>query len=176
MVCPDGGQLGIGFGHESLQLLFKQLVCSLGGRGLNGCTLRTVVPVLITAFPVLEAALSALEITALPILEAAFPTLETAAFPILEAAFPTLETAAFTALEIAVAFPLLLGLQTLDGQVDLSVFGADDHNLHILTFGQMLTDVTDICVGDLRNMYHTGLVFRQRYKCAEIGDGFDFAL
>ena len=80
---------------------------------------------------------------------------------------------AITALSI-----LTLGfcLQTLDGQIDLAVFIADDHDLHILTLGQMLTDVADIGIGNLRNMYHAGLVFRQGDECAEICDRLYLAL
>ena len=168
-ILAHTGELAVGLGHEGLQLLFKQLVCSLGSGGLDGGTLGTAVPV----FPVLVTAFSALE-SAFPVLEATLPILETA-FPTLEiAAFPALEIAAFPALEVA-ALSLGLGLQTLDGQVDLSVFSADDHDLHILTLGQMLTDVTDVCIGYLGNMYHAGLVFRQGDECAEVGDGFDFA-
>jgi len=72
------------------------------------------------------------------------------------------------------AFPLGLGLQPLDGQVDLAIVCADDHHFHILTFGQVLADVADIGVGNLRNMYHAALVFRQGDERAKIGDGFDF--
>ena len=72
-------------------------------------------------------------------------------------------------------FTLRLGLQPLHGQVDLAVLRADDHDLHILTFGQMLADVADIGVGHLRDMYHAGLVLRQGDECAEIGNGLDFA-
>ena len=96
----------------------------------------------------------------------------------LEAAFPALGTIialAEAALGPTGIFALGLGLQTFDGQVDLAVFIADDHHLHILTLGQMLADVADIGVGDLRNMYHAGLVLRQGNERAEIGDGLDFA-
>ena len=72
-------------------------------------------------------------------------------------------------------FPGLLGLQTLDGKVDFAVFVADDDNLHILTLGQVLTDVTDIGIGHFRDMYHTGLVLRQSDECSEIGDRLDFS-
>ena len=64
----------------------------------------------------------------------------------------------------------------VNGQVDLVVFVADDHHLRILTLGQMGADVADVGIGYFGNMYHTGLILRQRYKCAEVGDGFDFAL
>ena len=36
MVGTHGGQLGVRLGHESLQLFLEQLVCSLGGCGLDG--------------------------------------------------------------------------------------------------------------------------------------------
>ena len=127
-ILAHAGELAVGLGHKCLQLLFKQLVCSLGSGRLDRGTLGTVL------FPV--------------------TVLETAILPGLEAAaFPALEIAALTALEIAGVFPLGLGLQTLDGQVDLAVFVSDDHDLHILTLGQMLTDITDIGIGNLRNMY-----------------------
>ena len=71
--------------------------------------------------------------------------------------------------------PLGSGFQTLDGQVDLAAFGADDHDLYILTLCQVLTDIADIGVGHLRDMYHAGLVLGQGDKCAEIGDRFDFS-
>ena len=48
-----------------------------------------------------------------------------------------------TTAEIAAALSggiltLGLGLQTLDGQIDLATIQADDHDFHILTFGQIL--------------------------------------
>ena len=162
-ILAHTGELAVGLGHEGLQLLFKQLVCSFGSSRLYRSTLGTVIPV----FPVLIAVFPGLEIAAFPVLIAAFSALEVSAFPTLESALPALEIAALS---------LRLGLQALDGQVDFSVVGADDHDLHILTLGQMLADVTDICVGHLGNMYHAGLVFRQGDECAEVGDGFDFAL
>ena len=70
----------------------------------------------------------------------------------------------------------LAGLQSLDGQVDLAVLIADDHDLDVLALGQMLTDVADVGVGNFGNMYHAGLILRQGDECAEIGDGFDFTL
>ena len=97
----------------------------------------------------------------------------------LEAAFPagrTVTAGAEIALGTAGIFTLGLGLQTLDGQIDLAVFIADDHDLHILTLGQMGSDVADIGVGHLGNMYHAGLVLRQGHEGAEIGDGLDFSL
>ena len=71
--------------------------------------------------------------------------------------------------------PGRLGLQPLDGQIDLAVFVADDNDLHILSLSQMGTDVADIGIGDLRDMYHTGLILRQGDECTKIGNGFDFA-
>ena len=73
-------------------------------------------------------------------------------------------------------FALRLGLKTLDGQIDFATIQTDDHNLYILTFGQMLADIADIAAGYLRNMYHTGLVIIPRDKCAKIGDCFYLAL
>ena len=120
-ILAHAGELAVGLGHEGLQLLLKQLVCSFGSGGLDRSALGTAVPV----FPVLITA------AIVPILVATvFPVLE-APFSALEAAFPTLEIVALTALEAA--FSLRLGLQTLDGQVDFSVFGANDHDFHILT-------------------------------------------
>ena len=72
--------------------------------------------------------------------------------------------------------PLRLGLQTLDGQIDLAVVRTDDHDLYILPFGQVLANIADVGVGHLRNMYHSGLIFRQGDERAKIGDGFDFSL
>ena len=70
---------------------------------------------------------------------------------------------------------LRLGLQPLDGQIDLRALYGDDDHLHILTLGQMLTDVADIGIGHLGDMYHAGLILRKCDKCAEIGDRLDFA-
>ena len=94
---------------------------------------------------------------------------------ILEAAFPPGGVAAPEIVGTAGILALGLGLQTLDGQVDLAVLGTDDYYLDLLTLGQVLADVTDIGVGHLGNMYQTGLVLRQGDECAEIGDGLDFA-
>ena len=129
MVSPDGGQLGVGFGHECLQLLLKQLVRGLGsGRLHRGSgALRTVILVLGT------------------VLETAFGAGRTV-------------TGAETTLTGCV-LTLRLGFQTLDGQIDLAVLVANDHDLHILTLGQMLADIADIGVGHLGNMYQTGLIF-----------------
>ena len=101
MVGTDAGQLGVGLGHESLQLLLEQLVSGLGSGGLDRSPLGTAVllgtlgTLLETAFPVLEATLTALG---------------------------TIAALAEIALGAAVIFTLGLRLQTLDGQVDLTVF------------------------------------------------------
>ena len=71
--------------------------------------------------------------------------------------------------------PLGCGLGPADGQIDLAVFQTDDHDLDVLTFLQMVMDIIDIGMGDLGDMYHTGLILRQRNERAEFGDGFDFA-
>ena len=68
------------------------------------------------------------------------------------------------------------GFQTLDRQIDFSVLISDDHDLHILTFGQVLANVTDIGIGNLRNMYHTYLIVIERDECAKIRDRLDLAL
>ena len=38
--------------------------------------------------------------------------------------------------------------RALDGKIGFSVFPADDHDLHVLTLGQMLANVVDVGVGD----------------------------
>ena len=86
-------------------------------------------------------------------------------------------TTGCTAAEIIAAlsggcFPLGLGFQPLDGQIDLAAIQADDHDFHFLTFGQMLADIADVGICHLRNMYHTGFVIFQGDKCAKIGDCF----
>ena len=102
--------------------------------------------------------------------------LEVAAFPTGCAGIFTLRTEVSTLpAGCAGIFTLGLGLQALDRQVDLAILIADDHNLHILTLSQMLTDVADIGIGHFRNMYHTGLVLRQGNKRTEIGDGLYFS-
>ena len=73
-------------------------------------------------------------------------------------------------------FTLLAGLQALDGQIDFSIFVANDHDLYVLPFRQVLPDVTDVGIGDFGNMYHAGLVLRQGNESAKIGDGLDFPL
>ena len=45
--------------------------------------------------------------------------------------------------------PLGLGLQALDGQVDLAIVQANDHHLHILALGQVLVDIADVGIGNL---------------------------
>jgi hypothetical protein len=127
-ILPNGGNLTVGFGHKSLQLLFKKLIRSLGGSRRHGSP----------GFPILLAA-GSLAVLGLTLTDG-------------------------------------LRLQTLDGQIDLSVFKADDLNLNLLTFGQVLADIADISVRHLRDMYQTGLVIRQGYKGTEVGDGFDSSL
>ena len=63
----------------------------------------------------------------------------------------------------------------LDGQIDLRAVDADDHDLHILPFGQEIMDIVDKCVRDFGDMYHAGLSLRQRDECAELGHALDFA-
>ena len=75
--------------------------------------------------------------------------------------------------------PATLGctrFQTLNGKVDLAIFCIDDHYLHILTLDQMLPNVANIGIGNLRDMYKTRLILGQGNKCAEIGDRFYFSL
>ena len=67
------------------------------------------------------------------------------------------------------------GFQTLNGKIDFAAVYANDNNLDILTFRQVLANITNLCFGDLRDMYHAGLVLGQRNKCTEIGNGFYFA-
>jgi hypothetical protein len=67
------------------------------------------------------------------------------------------------------------GFQPLYGEIYFISFYGKDHHFHILTFGKMLADVTDIGVRHLGNMYQTGLSLRQADECAKIGDGFYFA-
>ena len=148
-ILTAGGDLTVGLGHKGLQLLFKQLVGSLGSGGRDGCA--SLGPLLGGTVEVL-ALLSGLELPALR------------------------PVAGAEIIGPAGILSLGLGLQTLDGQVDLAVFIADDDHLHILALGQVLADIADIGIGYLGNMYHAGLILRQRDKCAEIGDGFYFAL
>ena len=100
MVRTDGGELGIGLRHESLQLFLEQLVSSLGGCRLHGGALGTVLAEITAA--VLIAALTGLAVAVL---------LETAFFP--AGNIVIAEISAFPAGGI---FTLGLGLQTLDGQ------------------------------------------------------------
>ena len=74
MVGTDAGQLGIGLGHEGLQLLLKQLVSGLGSGRLHGSPLGTTLLLGTAALTVLE--------TAFPVLIAAFTVL-IAAFTVL---------------------------------------------------------------------------------------------
>ena len=148
VVSAHGGKLGVGFGHESLQLLFEQLVSRLGCSRLHRSgTLGTAL---------------------------------IAAFAGLKTTFPAECTIGRCSTEIA-AVPTgrilanRLGLQTLDGQVDLAVFIADDNDFDILTLSQMGADITDIGVSDFRDMYHTGLILRQGNECAKISNGLDFS-
>ena len=152
-VLADAGELAVGFGHKGLQLLFEQLVSGLGRGGLHGCALGALGRLVL----------------------ALFPGLEIAAFPVAVEAAAVIVAAEIGAVA-AIVLSLGLGLQALDGQVDLAVLGADDHDLDILTLSQVLTDVTDIGIGNLGNMYHAGLVLRQGNKCTEVGDGLDFTL
>ena len=114
-ILLHAGELAVGFGHESLQLFLEQLVSGLGRSGLDRSALG---PGILVLLPVLVATLA--------VLETAFPALEIAV-----AAFTTLETA----LPGGVSFPLRLGLQPLNGQIDLAIVSADDHDLHILPLG-----------------------------------------
>ena len=76
----------------------------------------------------------------------------------------------------AVVVPLGLRLQTLHGQIDFAVIQRNNHDLHILAFGQECTDIADVGVGYLGDMYHARLVFRQRNERAEVSDRFYLAL
>ena len=143
VVCTHGGKLGIRLGHESLQLLLKELVRGLGRGGGHGCALGSG---LLGGGGILAAGLPAL-----------------------------LGCAALAEIVPGGCISLGLGLQTLDGKVDLAVFRADDHHLHILTLGQVLADIADIGIGYFGNMYKAGLILRQGNECAEIGDGLYLA-
>lgn len=74
------------------------------------------------------------------------------------------------------ALLLRTGQRPANGQIDLPVIQADDHDLDLLADGQVLVDIIDIGVGDFGNMYHAGLVLGQRNKRAEFGDGLDLPL
>ena len=155
VVGTHGRELGVGFGHECLQLLLEELVRGLGCCGLNrGAALGTVLALVLAG---------GTGVTLMALI-----TLMTLVVALTEIAA--------LAGGILTGLTRLAGLQTLDGQVDLAVLIADDHNLHVLTLGQVLTDVADVGVGHFGNMYHAGLVIRQGDECAEIGDGLDFTL
>ena len=81
-----------------------------------------------------------------------------------------------TLLGTVVLLPLRCRLCPANGQIDLAVIQTDDHDLHILTFGQMVVNVVDVGMGDFRNMYHTGLIARQQNERAELGNGLYFTL
>ena len=147
MIRTDGGELGIGLRHESLQLFLEQLVSRLGCRGLHGSALGTGLALTL----ILVATLTGSTVIIIVI-------------------------GAEAAIVSGRTFPLRLGLQTLDRQIDLAVIIGDDHDLHILTLGQMLADIADVGIGHLRNMYHAGLVLRQGDERTEIGDRLDLTL
>ena len=80
VVGTHGGKLGVGFGHECLQLFFKELVCGLGSSSLNGGS-GTGCAVLETAFTRLETSLAILETTLTARRAALGCAAEIAAFP-----------------------------------------------------------------------------------------------
>ena len=163
VISPDTGEFGIGFRHESLQLLFKQLVSGFGSSGLHRCALG---PVLTIAAPILAVTTTVLIVTA--------PVLAVAALILV---FILLLESTFLAGGIIAEIvgpgsilSLRLGFQAFDGKVDLAVFTADNHDFYVLPLRQMLTDIADIGIGHFRNMYHAGFVFGQGNECAEICD------
>ena len=92
--------------------------------------------------------------------------------PVLPGILIPTETAALLA-----ALSGLSGFQPLDGQIDLSGrIHSNEHDLDILSFGQVLTDIADIRIGNLRDTYHAGPVLWQCHESTEIGDRFYFAL
>ena len=147
-VLTDGRDLAVRLSHECLQFFFKQLVGGFGcGRRCGSGAGRTV-------------------------LGCGSATL---CLAVGTRAIAGAEMIATLGTRTVAAGSLGLGLQTLDGQIDLVALYANDHYLHILTFGQMLTDVTDIRIGHFGNMYHAGVIFRKRDERTEIGDRFYLA-
>ena len=82
-----------------------------------------------------------------------------------------------TAVLLGTALAPLRLLRPLDGKADLARrVNADDLDLDVLPLRQMIVDVADICIGDLRNVHHARAVFRQGDEYSEFCDGLDLAL
>ena len=63
-----------------------------------------------------------------------------------------------------------------DGEVDAAVLvDADDLDLDLLPFLQMILHVVDVGVGDLRDVHQTRLAFRQGDERAELCDACDLS-
>ncbi len=168
-VSPNGGDFAVRFAHESLELLLKQLIGGFGcGRRRRGAAALSGGTIALTA----EVAVAAE--TALTILAARSALCMGSTAVAVEIAAVVLSVEIGAAVGAGMLGP---GLQALHGKVDLAGgIHRNDHDLHILPFGQVLTDIADIGIGNLGDMYHAGLVFGKRNKSAKIGDRLDFAL
>ena len=67
-------------------------------------------------------------------------------------------------------------LSLLDGEIDLPcLVDTEDLYLDGVTDLQIVVDVVDVGVGNLRNMYKTALAAGKQYERSEFGDACDFA-
>ena len=65
----------------------------------------------------------------------------------------------------------------LDRQVDaVGLVNADDLDLDLLSLLQMLRDLIDIGISDLRDVHQTGATLRQRHERAKLGNTRNFSV
>ena len=65
----------------------------------------------------------------------------------------------------------------LDRQVDaVGLVNADDLDLDLLSLLQMLRDLADIGISDLRDVHQTGATLRQRHERAKLSDTRNFSV
>ena len=181
-ICPNGGDLAVGFAHESLELFLKQLIGGFGSCGRGGSIAAaaggtTALAAVIAVTVEIAGGLTVLAARTVRSAAALSVAVEAAAVAVTAVGIAAVAIPMEAGAAAVLACVLGAGLQTLHGKVDLACgIDGNDHDLDVLTLGQMLTDIADVGIGNLGDMYHAGLVFGKRNKSAKIGDRLDFAL
>lgn len=146
----DGGNLAVGIRHKLLEHIVK-------GLGLLGTIRPGSTPLALIVAAAIAASLG----TVAPIAPIASITAVAAIIP---------------GAAIVAATGTGRGIHgLLDGQINLALIHGNDFYLYILSDGEILVDITDVSVGDLRDMYHAGLIAGQGHKCAELCNASDFS-
>ena len=86
-------------------------------------------------------------------------------------------TAVVIAVEIGAGGTLGGRGDLLDRQVNaVGLVNADDLDLDLLSLLQMLRDLADIGISDLRDVHQTGTTLRQRHESAKLSDTRNFSV